>query len=245
MAAATGACEFTLRHYEEILTAARASGYGILPMRDFAARDVPAAALVLRHDIDFSVADALRMAELEAGLGIRATYAVLLHSPTYSVGEEPTLRSVQAIARLGHEIALHYDARFFEGAGLALEDGVAGEVALLSALVGSEVTTVVQHRPAAHGRRPLAQSPYLDAYGPALLDRAEYLSDSRRTWRRGCVHGWLGSGRPLYVLVHPEWWEAGKARPRNDTIERLVRARHAEIADLMSEYGKEMDANDR
>src|SRR5262245_23044590 len=66
---------------------------------------------ILRHDVDFCLQTALEMAQLEAQLGVRATYFILLSSPSYNVFSAPENSIPARLVELGHEVALHYDPR--------------------------------------------------------------------------------------------------------------------------------------
>jgi len=107
--------ERLLRHADEVVTVAEA----------YARRDQwPERFATIRHDMDRDLENAVRFAEWEAEHGLRATYYVL-HGDWYW-GEQttkgPSLMTVKAldrIASLGHEIGLHNNA-----VAMALETGL-------------------------------------------------------------------------------------------------------------------------
>src|ERR1700753_465216 len=77
-----------------------------------------------RHDIDFSVHRALRLATIEAEESVRATYFVLLHSSFYNALEPEVAARIREIAGFGHDLAIHIDPASYAGrirdiAGLA------------------------------------------------------------------------------------------------------------------------------
>ena len=60
---------------------------------------------VLRHDIEFSVDRALKMARIEADeLGVVSTYTVQLRNNTYNALSEKNIKAVREIYSLGHKI---------------------------------------------------------------------------------------------------------------------------------------------
>jgi hypothetical protein len=63
----------------------------------------------LRHDIDVNINFALKMAALEANLGIYSTYFLMWRSLFYNLTSRNSQNCVEKIISLGHEIALHYD----------------------------------------------------------------------------------------------------------------------------------------
>jgi hypothetical protein len=66
--------------------------------------------LFLRHDVDIDPKRAMKMAEIEKEFDIRSTYMLMVNSELYSIEDSPVRSSIRALAAMGHEIALHFDA---------------------------------------------------------------------------------------------------------------------------------------
>src|SRR5581483_2867944 len=64
---------------------------------------------ILRHDVDYTLYSALKLAHEEAARGIRATYFLLLNSAYYNLLSPSHGYVAAALVRLGHEVGLHYD----------------------------------------------------------------------------------------------------------------------------------------
>ncbi|MFZ2489537.1 MAG: hypothetical protein WAZ19_15620 [Anaerolineae bacterium] len=205
--------DFTLAAYRELLTAL-AARWRVGPVTLNAAPG----SLLLRHDVDFSPALALRMAEVEAELGLRSTYFVALHL-LYNPHAPQHAAAIRRMAALGHALGLHYDGPIYDAAPdpaaqLAL---LQQHVAVLQDLAATQIGAIARHNPStATGSDPFAASPYLNAYDPALFGDTVYLSDSCRAWRDGGLSACWAEPTPqrIYLLVHPEVWlgEAGTAR---------------------------------
>ena len=108
-------CSFDLAHYSEILEAAAAGGYRWATFEE----EPSAGALFLRHDVDLSLDAALRMAELEAGKGVTATYFLMTQSVFYNLSSHEGVDAIARLRGLGHGVGLHavypdaaLDARF-------------------------------------------------------------------------------------------------------------------------------------
>jgi len=73
-------CDFTLEHYKEIIANALSAGY------KFSGFHEPATNMqvYLRHDVDVSIDMVLRMAQIDADIGVKSTFFVLPNSPTYN-----------------------------------------------------------------------------------------------------------------------------------------------------------------
>ena len=66
--------------------------------------------LILRHDIDFDIGLAKKIAIVEHQLGVKSTFFFLLRSPFYNVLESDNFESINFIKQLGHEISIHFDS---------------------------------------------------------------------------------------------------------------------------------------
>ncbi|MDD2941676.1 MAG: hypothetical protein PHC51_01805 [bacterium] len=96
--------DFTLEAYKDYLQAIKKGYSQILTFAELMAMpEQPAQFCCIRHDVDRRPQCALRMASLEAELGIRATYYFRAKSCSW----DEVL--VQEIALMGHEIGYHYE----------------------------------------------------------------------------------------------------------------------------------------
>ena len=77
--------DFTIQNYQRLLNLAK-QNYDFVSFKQI--WETRGKAIVLRHDVEFSVPIALKMAEIENTLGIRATYFVQLHSEFYNLLEK-------------------------------------------------------------------------------------------------------------------------------------------------------------
>jgi hypothetical protein len=177
-------CDFSLRHYREILRSAGEGGYRFA----FFGSSPSQGDLFLRHDVDLSLEAAVEMAELEADEGVATTYLLMTRSVFYNLTSHEGERAIARLRELGHQVGLHaihpdveLDARF---------DPVVAwhnpEPAFMTAPIDGVVNVMEQ----------------------TYFDPATYRSDSNHGWRSGCPHDELRAGAfPwLQMLVHPEIW---------------------------------------
>jgi hypothetical protein len=177
-------CDFSLRHYRELLESAQAGGYR------FAGFDgAPEAGdLILRHDVDLSLEAAVDMAEIETAAGVWSTWFLMTRSVFYNLDSAVGIAAVERLRSLGHRIALHamwptvdLDSRFDP--------------------------LVAWHNP-----DPEYMSLPIDGATNAMsapwFDPEHYRSDSNSNWRHGCPHDALAAGEFewLQLLIHPEIW---------------------------------------
>ena len=96
--------DFTYDIYSELIDSLKNSGYVFLPFIDFISNNSEnQKCVVLRHDVDKLPKNALRMANLENRLGIKASYYFRIVKESY---DEDIIRQ---IADMGHEIGYHYE----------------------------------------------------------------------------------------------------------------------------------------
>ena len=206
-------CTFDLDHYRELLSAARSGGYR------WAGFDAPPApgALILRHDVDLSLAAAICMAEVEAEAGATATYFLMTRSVFYNLDSAEGERALARLRDLGHAVAHH---------------AVWPHVDLDSRLA----PVVAWHNPDPdYMRAPIDGA--TNVMGDRFFDPDRYRSDSNQHWRHGCPHGQLERGEFewLQLLTHPEIWVYDGATMRETMTSFLDADRAARLEHLRAD----------
>lgn len=177
-------CSFELDHYVELLEAARAAGYRFARFGEGPAPDD----LFLRHDIDLTLDAALRMAELEAELGVNATYLLMTESLFYNLASPEGVEAIERLRALGHWVGFH--------------------AVYPNARLDERFDAVV----AWHNPQPeymtLPIDGAINVMGERYFQPATYRSDSNQHWRTGCPHDELRAGvfPWLQMLIHPAIW---------------------------------------
>lgn len=201
---------FTNDHYAFILASALEAGYDFIPFDRMAEKsrsdDLVCA---LRHDCDNDLAAAISMARLEAGLGVRSTYFVMLRSAMYNLLSPPQAELVRAILALGHHLGFHFD---FSGSGHMDADEIARrcdqERAVVEVEFGRSIGVVSFHQPTAIVLDNRVKLNCLNTYSREDTQGFHYISDSNMIWREGCPSRMFQEKRHrcLHLLIHPEWW---------------------------------------
>ena len=200
---------------------------------------------LVRHDIDVSPSAALAMARIEAELGLRATYTVLLSGRFYSPFEPEVRDALLEIVALGHEIGLHFDA-VWQGVDdeSALAEGVRWQASVLERLLASPVRMFSFHdtTPFALSCKAASYGGLWNAYAGPLWSACSYVSDSNGYWRfRSWSQALEQQPERLYLLTHPEWWVHGGLSPAERIGDAIAgRSRFQWIA-----YRDNLSANDR
>jgi hypothetical protein len=203
-------CAFDLKHYRELLEAAKASGYR------FASFDRPPqpSDLFLRHDVDHSLEAALQMAQVEHELGVRATYCLMTESVFYNLVSHAGVYAHRRLRQWGHAVGLHAVYPRFE-------------------LDPRFDPVVAWHNPdPEYMSEPLAGA--VNVMEQPFFDPDHYRSDSNQRWRHGCPHDELATGafEWLQLLIHPEIWVYDGATMRETMVSMLEAKRELALHQL-------------
>lgn len=169
--------------------------------------------VLMRHDVDFDLDSALRMAQAEAEAGVKSTYFFLVRTDHYNVFSKRASRIVRQILELGHFLGLHFDCAAYEGIDEPSRwaDAVRKEAQLVQEWFGTPVSAVSFHRPGPLALQgdPALTDPFLHTYMNLFQKEMCYRSDSGGEWKWGqpADSPAFKDGGPLHLLVHPDWWQ--------------------------------------
>ena len=94
--------DFTLKKYRELVSALKDAGYEFVSYADYAAGKRAERLVVMRHDVDRSVNRAVRMAQVEQELGVKASY--YMREKFFDEVDD-----IRYIADMEHEVGYHYE----------------------------------------------------------------------------------------------------------------------------------------
>lgn len=95
--------DFNSKSYINLINKIIENGYAVVTFLEYLQTPFDKNLVILRHDVDRTPKNALKMAELEHELGIKATY--FFRSRSHVLKNE----IIQKIESLGHEIGYHYE----------------------------------------------------------------------------------------------------------------------------------------
>ena len=235
---------FSYVEYKNIITLVKQH----LPIKDFA--DVLKYSLsrfcVLRHDIEFSVDRALKLARIEAdNLGVHSTYTVQLRNNTYNALSQKNIEAIQEIEDMGHYIGLHQNPPMMKDDELV--DYISKDIETLEHYYGFAVDRFAFHR---CGLNPQLLKKYVEVpekincYAkdffhyfkgkrPSKLN-VHYIADSNHRWKYGYpLELDFNNISKLQLLTHPySWTERGFDNYTN--YHGLIRERNSELIKSMS-----------
>jgi hypothetical protein len=218
---------FSLTLLEHLLRSFIDAGYKTLPFGDV---DPASPQLLLRHDVDLSVPDAVRVAELEERLGVESTFFFMVRGDCYSLLDRETVAAVRRVAGMGRHIGLHIDLSLYREEEFSY--GAARELDVLSWVSGVEPAAISFHRPAQQllGADSITfEVPH--TYESRYTRHIAYFSDSRGRFRFG--HPQLSEvferRAAMQLLLHPIWWSAEPEESAEERLRALVEMRHRDF----------------
>ena len=200
-----------ISNYKDMILSVLINKYRIIRFADIetSAKEQERPFVIFRHDVDFCIRSAVKIAEIENEFGLKTTYFFHLRSPLYNLLSSYAIDSVNKIFNLGHDICLHFDMLFY---GNDFQTFLLSELELLRTFFPFCNTKIVSfHR---RGKRAFElnsiprpagiEHTYLDKY----FSQISYHSDSGGLWKRGnpvytndCIEK-----KSMQILTHPMWW---------------------------------------
>ncbi len=228
---------FTYRDYSALIGLLREKGYAFSSYVNYPGRG---RCVILRHDIDYSLEQAVKLARLENELGVRSTYFVLLSSDFYNPASSLSYRYLHEILDLGHDIGLHFDETAYDYDRFGIEYYIRKEARILSDLIDVNISSFSLHRPNRFTLETQIRIPGLiNSYGEEFFNGFKYLSDSRRRWREP-VEEIIEKGEfeKLHILTHAFWYydeERDLSRTVLDFIRSASRERKLTMKDNITD----------
>lgn len=204
---------YSIGSYRSILEMALAQGYQFISFTDNPAPDKYN--IYLRHDIDYSLDMALKVAQLNHQLGISATFFFLVRSPIYNILSDPSTEYVFQISELEQRIALHYTlpSRIIQCKDELIES-VLMDFHLLQQQFGQVEHAVSWHtvpQSFIDDNLELEIPGLVNIYSHKLIKNIAYYSDSNLRNSVEKFYDVLAKDKPLllHLLFHPLNWVAG------------------------------------
>ena len=206
--------------FRELVDILRAFNFEFVDFFSYKKANLPS--IIFRHDIDFSLEDALKIASLEEKLEIQATYFIMLTTNTYSAISLKNKNLIKEIKEKGHSISLHFDPTAYQNQDI--EKGFFSEKKLFEDIFDVKVKIVSLHRPGnflENNNKILKGS--LHTYQDKFFKEMIYLSDSAGSdIKKKLLEVELSSlNKTIQMLIHPIWWASNSNSP-TETLYKWV-----------------------
>ena len=217
--------DFTEKHYREILDKASS----VAPFIGYDEIDSNQKFILWRHDCDFSLNRALKLAEIENEHKVKSTFFLNPHCEGYNIYEKSQYDIIKAIINLGHNIGLHFDASFYDVlTEHDLEQKISAEAKLLNELLSIDIKVFSFHNPTVKGlswTKP-TYGGLINCYASFFHNEVAYCSDSNGYWRHNRLYDFLETTQcdKIQILTHAEWWQK-KSMHARDRVFRSINDR--------------------
>ena len=201
-------CNFTLKHYEEICNIIAKSQYKVCFFNNCSSdfRNI----LILRHDVDQSLEQSIKIAMIENRYNVKSTFFLWLRSPFYNIFEKKYSDIIYEIISLGHQVGLHFDESSYKIENkIDLNRFINKEINIIETYFGIKIYSISMHRPSKWLlNNDIKLDKYINTYEKRFFKDFKYLSDSRRQWKEGCICNKIDINKynKLHILFHPFWW---------------------------------------
>jgi len=227
--------DFTLENYKYLLKLG-SENYQFTTFNDFSTKDNY---IILRHDVDYSVHRALKMAKIESSLGIKSTYFFLLHSEFYNLFERSVADKVEEIISLGHDIGLHFDSHFYK---IPSEEVLISKLTLekdiIESFFSAKINSFCFHITNSYtiNCNKEEYAGMINAFSYGFQNNIGYCSDSNGYWRFSRLEDVLTEQRynKLQINTHPAWWQDEVMAPKK----RILRSIYGRSERVIEAYNK-------
>lgn len=218
---------FTAIGYKNLIKEFLKSGYSFEP---FDGNYSTEGAVYLRHDVDFSVKFAYKMALADHSLGVRSTFFFMPNSELYNLYSKRAFDLVNGISEMGHDVCLHVDADI-------INDLQAVLTCFKSYYPHSKTTIISFHQPNENTKNCSLPMEIIDVYNPRFVSDIEYASDSGGEWKYGCplLRTSYKNKGSFQLLTHPLWWMS-QGSECDDVVQELVDDIRSNVAQALGQF---------
>ena len=207
---------------------------------------------IWRHDVDFSIENALLMSEIEKEEGVSCVYFIQLSSNFYNVFDPYVQETIQQIIANGHKIGLHFYPELYNiQSEEELDHWLAFEKNVLENLIKKNIVCYSYHNPIPEilEYNKFKYADMINAYSSRIRDNLAYCSDSNGYWRFDSLHEFLMQNHSrIQALTHPVWWTETQMLPRQK-LEKHLNNKSAFLLEwydgLLNKFGRKNIGKDK
>lgn len=214
--------EFSYVRFENLITLAKQKGYKFWTLADFIEAGCPLEnkPFLMKHDLDQKPETLWPLLDLEESLGITATVYVRMTANDYNALSYKVMPFLSRYEKRGFEIGLH--TNFLEYAKINSYDPMTvlkSEAAALKGFINVKGMSTHRDLNYAINALPWLQENWArvkqelglqyEAYDERLMQNFVYVNEGyspHLTWRNLTPEQAIETGKPVYMLTHPQWW---------------------------------------
>ena len=207
--------QFTYKSYEDMLNLLKDCNYCITDYNEYKKYEKCA---ILRHDVDNSLYEAVKLGKIEYENNVKSTYFILLSTDFYNIFSKNSRTLINELVSMGHHIGLHFDeVKYDINNEVALKKYVKKEIDIMSQELELDINVVSMHRPSKwvlEGN--IIFDNLINTYGKEYFEDFKYVSDSRMHWREYVTEIIKSSNyKRLHILTHAFWYGVYNELPKN------------------------------
>tara|TARA_A100001015_G_C15001130_1_gene718546 strand:- start:1373 stop:2092 length:720 start_codon:yes stop_codon:yes gene_type:complete len=193
---------FDLSYYGKIIDEFKSKNYSFI----FFNKKIKKKNILLRHDVDFSLEDALIIAKFEYKKKIRSNYFFLLSSPFYNILNYKDNLIVKKIKKLGHYVGVHFDPSIYK---INKSKALHKEMKIFNDTINVQSKVFSLHRPGKLIKYKFGIN-LINTYDNKYFKKIKYISDSGGSFKYSYPLDWLklNKDEPIQLLLHPIWWSS-------------------------------------
>jgi hypothetical protein len=195
--------KFTYADYEKFIRFAK----DVAPICSLADWD-HSVAIILRHDVDFDLRSAYKLAQIEKKLGVLSSFFIMTTNYYYNPLYPTNSDLLRCMSDDGFEIGLHFDPSIYgDITSERLETKMKFECSILQSIVGHPIKSISLHNPSLNGQYPIFDG-YNNAYSKEIFSDDKYMSDSCMDFRGKNPYAFVTKAKdvPLQIVFHPMHW---------------------------------------
>ena len=233
-------CNFSLKHYQEILEEGLSQGYRFIGYEDLKNTSPDSKVCILRHDVDYMPEWAIHFGTIESTLNIQSTFFFQIGAKTYNLRETTNHQIVQDLKKMGHTLGIHYDPDWNQNITWdELPAQINNERNVFKSMTGISPCEIISfHNPHRFIEKILSQSiPGIrHTYENSFFSSIRYLSDSQG-WYEGCMCQIFKSKKysKIQLLLHPDYWPE-QSGDFIENIANLITFRKNELLEYLLKY---------
>ena len=174
---------------------------------------------IIRHDIEFSLSRALKLAQIDNELGVTSSFFVQLRNNCYNALSKENLSIINQISKLGHFIGAHINtSNLMSLDNKELTKFILQDITTLQEYTGLKIDRFSFHRPTKSQLKDSIEIPniintynslyfhYFEGKKPNKLN-VLYLADSNHQWKWGNpTLDNFTCNKKLHINFHPFSW---------------------------------------
>ena len=202
--------------------------------------------LIMRHDVEFSVERALKIAQLDEANGITSVFFFQVISGAYNPFSVINRAKINKISDLGHEVGLHFYVTHISPNDMSdLEKQFQIQKNLFETGLGLDCKSFSFHRPPKWVLEIRDDTLFgvKNAYGASYFEFSScpqdiiYIADSGHKWNYGYPSDNLGKAK-LQILIHPDEWCENGSTDEKSHFKSLIEENTSSFIEILDQETK-------